>query len=304
MKNDNIKRKKEWLGALLLLLTSFIWGLAFVAQSVGMDYVGPYTFNFSRFFVGAIVLIPFVAINVSKKKTVKKSNLKITLFGGIGCGIILCVASCLQQIGVLYTDAVGKAGFLTALYIIIVPILGFFFGKKSKALIWVSVLLATFGLYLICVKDGFVFDKADIILIACAFVFSLHIIFIDFVSPKTDGVVISCIQFAVAGVISLGIAVFTEKINIRDILSAYIPILYAGAMSCGVAYTLQIIGQKFIEPTKASLLMCLESVFATLGGFVILKERMSVKEFIGCGVVFAAIILAQFCEKKPKEALM
>lgn len=304
MKNDNIKRKKEWLGALLLLLTSFIWGLAFVAQSVGMDYVGPYTFNFSRFFVGAIVLIPFVAINVSKKKTVKKSNLKITLFGGIGCGIILCAASCLQQIGVLYTDAVGKAGFLTALYIIIVPILGFFFGKKSKALIWVSVLLATFGLYLICVKDGFVFDKADIILIACAFVFSLHIIFIDFVSPKTDGVVISCIQFAVAGVISLGIAVFTEKINIRDILSAYIPILYAGAMSCGVAYTLQIIGQKFIEPTKASLLMCLESVFATLGGFVILKERMSVKEFIGCGVVFAAIILAQFCEKKPKEALM
>lgn len=304
MKNDNIKRKKEWLGALLLLLTSFIWGLAFVAQSVGMDYVGPYTFNFSRFFVGAIVLIPFVAINVSKKKTVKKSNLKITLFGGIGCGIILCAASCLQQIGVLYTDAVGKAGFLTALYIIIVPILGFFFGKKSKALIWVSVLLATFGLYLICVKDGFVFDKADIILIACAFVFSLHIIFIDFVSPKTDGVVISCIQFAVAGVISLCIAVFTEKINIRDILSAYIPILYAGAMSCGVAYTLQIIGQKFIEPTKASLLMCLESVFATLGGFVILKERMSVKEFIGCGVVFAAIILAQFCEKKPKEALM
>lgn len=304
MKNDNIKRKKEWLGALLLLLTSFIWGLAFVAQSVGMDYVGPYTFNFSRFFVGAIVLIPFVAINVSKKKTVKKSNLKITLFGGIGCGIILCAASCLQQIGVLYTDAVGKAGFLTALYIIIVPILGFFFGKKSKALIWVSVLLATFGLYLICVKDGFVFDKADIILIACAFVFSLHIIFIDFVSPKTDGVVISCIQFAVAGVISLGIAVFTEKINIRDILSAYIPILYAGAMSCGVAYTLQIIGQKFIEPTKASLLMCLESVFATLGGFVILKERMSVKEFIGCGVVFAAIILAQFCEKKPKDALM
>lgn len=304
MKNDNIKRKKEWLGALLLLLTSFIWGLAFVAQSVGMDYVGPYTFNFSRFFVGAIVLIPFVAINVSKKKTVKKSNLKITLFGGIGCGIILCAASCLQQIGVLYTDAVGKAGFLTALYIIIVPILGFFFGKKSKALIWVSVLLATFGLYLICVKDGFVFDKADIILIACAFVFSLHIIFIDFVSPKTDGVVISCIQFAVAGVISLGIAVFTEKINIRDILSAYIPILYAGAMSCGVAYTLQIIGQKFIEPTKASLLMCLESVFATLGGFVILKERMSVKEFIGCGVVFAAIILAQFCEKKSKDALM
>lgn len=301
MNSDNSKKKKEWLGALLLLLTSLIWGFAFVAQSVGMDYVGPYTFNFSRFFVGAVVLIPFVAFNISKKKTVTKSNIKITILGGIGCGVILCVASCLQQIGVLYTDAVGKAGFLTALYIIIVPILGFFFGKKSKALIWLSVALATVGLYLICVKESFHFDKADIILIGCAFVFSLHIIFIDFVSPKTDGVVISCIQFAVAGVLSLTIALFTEKINLRDILSAYIPILYAGAMSCGVAYTLQIIGQKFIEPTKASLVMCLESVFATLGGFVILKERMSIKELAGCAVVFAAIILAQFCEKKPKD---
>ncbi len=297
-------KKSEWLGIALLLLTSIIWGMAFVAQSVGMDYVGVYTFNSSRFFVGAVVLLPFVAINVFKKKTVKKQNLKITIWGGIGCGVILCVASCLQQIGVLYTDAVGKAGFLTALYIIIVPILGLFFGKKCKALIWLSVAIATVGLYLICMAESFGFDKADIALIGCAFVFSLHIIFIDYVSPKTDGVVISCIQFAVAGVLSFTIACFTEKINLSDILSAYIPILYAGAMSCGVAYTLQIIGQKFVEPAKASLIMCLESVFAILGGFLVLKERMSVREFIGCTAVFAAIIIAQFCEKKTKDTTM
>lgn len=301
MNKNKSKKASEWLGAALLLLTAFIWGIAFVAQSVGMDYVGPFTFNFSRFFVGAIVLLPFVTVNVKKKKSVNKSNLKITLLGGLGCGIILFAASGLQQIGVMYTDAVGKAGFITALYIIIVPILGFFTKKRPKALIWLSVALATIGLYLICVKEGFSFDKADIILIACAFAFSAHIVFIDFVNPKTDGVVISCIQFAVAGVVSFIIAVLTEQISWQNILAAYIPILYAGAMSCGVAYTLQIIGQKYVEPTKASLLMCLESVFATLGGWVILRERMTPKEFIGCGVVFAAIILAQFCENKKEE---
>lgn len=299
-KEKNIKAS-QWLGAALLLLTSIIWGLAFVAQSVGMDYVGPFTFNFSRFFVGAIVLLPFVTFNVAKKKTVRKDNIKITILGGVGCGIILFAASGLQQLGVMYTNAVGKAGFITALYIIIVPIIGFFFGKKSKALIWLCVILATLGLYLICVKEEFVFDKADIILTGCAFVFSLHIIFIDYVSPKTDGVVISLIQFFVAGVISLIVAVFTERISFANILNAYIPILYAGVMSCGVAYTLQIIGQKYLEPTKASLVMCLESVFATLGGFVILKEHMTVKELIGCGVVFIAIILAQFCGKKTED---
>ncbi|MBO4347713.1 MAG: DMT family transporter [Lachnospiraceae bacterium] len=297
---------KKWLGVFMLLLTAFIWGTAFVAQSVGMDYTGPFTFNFARYIVGSLVLIPFVIFNFSKRKkqnnsgSEEKSNsfsIKYTILGGIGCGVLLCVASSLQQFGILYSHSVGKAGFLTALYIIMVPILGFFFGKKSKALIWICVLLATAGLYLICVKEGFKFELGDIFLILCALVFSFHIMFIDFVSPKGDGVTISCIQFAVSGILCLICALFSEKIVISELIKGYFPILYAGVMSCGVAYTFQILGQKYVEPTKASLIMCLESVFATLGGFIILHEILTVKEAVGCVIVFIAIILAQFVHK-------
>ena len=209
--------------------------------------------------------------------------------------------NCLQQFGILYSKAVGKAGFLTALYIIMVPVLGIFFGKKTKALIWICVALATIGLYLLCVKEGLHFEIGDIFLILCALVFSFHIMFIDFVSPKGDGVTISCIQFAVSGILCLICALFTEKIVFTEILKGYIPILYAGVMSCGVAYTLQILGQKYVEPTKASLILCLESVFATLGGWVILNQVMTLKETIGCIIVFIAIILAQFVQKKENN---
>ena len=302
---------KKWLGVFMLLLTAFIWGTAFVAQSVGMDYTGPFTFNFARYIVGSLVLIPFVIFNFSKRKKQnnneskeksKSFSIKYTILGGIGCGILLCVASSLQQFGILYSHSVGKAGFLTALYIIMVPILGFFFGKKSKALIWICVLLATAGLYLICVKEGFKFELGDIFLILCALVFSFHIMFIDFVSPKGDGVTISCIQFAVSGILCLICALFSEKIVISELLKGYFPILYAGVMSCGVAYTFQILGQKYVEPTKASLIMCLESVFATLGGFIILHEILTVKEAVGCVIVFIAIILAQFVHKPENKS--
>ena len=302
---------KKWLGVLMLFMTSFIWGTAFVAQSVGMDYTGPFTFNFARYIVGSLVLIPFVIFNFSKRKKQnnneskeksKSFSIKYTILGGIGCGILLCVASSLQQFGILYSHSVGKAGFLTALYIIMVPILGFFFGKKSKALIWICVLLATAGLYLICVKEGFKFELGDIFLILCALVFSFHIMFIDFVSPKGDGVTISCIQFAVSGILCLICALFSEKIVISELLKGYFPILYAGVMSCGVAYTFQILGQKYVEPTKASLIMCLESVFATLGGFIILHEILTVKEAVGCVIVFIAIILAQFVHKPENKS--
>ena len=309
---------KKWLGLVMLFLTAFIWGTAFVAQSVGMDYVGPFTFNFSRYIVGSLVLIPFVAFNISRRKKALKSEpslnektpakkglfntyTKATVFGGIICGILLCVASSLQQFGILYSKAVGKAGFLTALYIIMVPVLGIFFGKKTKALIWICIALATLGLYLLCVKEGLHFEIGDIFLILCALVFSFHIMFIDFVSPKGDGVTISCIQFAVSGILCLICALFTEKIVFTEILKGYIPILYAGVMSCGVAYTLQILGQKYVEPTKASLILCLESVFATLGGWVILNQVMTLKETIGCIIVFIAIILAQFVQKKENN---
>ena len=310
---------KKWLGFAMLFLTAFIWGTAFVAQSVGMDYVGPFTFNFSRYIVGSFVLIPFVVFNISRRKKALKNEpslnekkpaqkglfntySKATVFGGIICGILLCVASSLQQFGILYSKAVGKAGFLTALYIIIVPLLGIIFGRKTKALIWICVALATLGLYLLCVKEGLHFEIGDIFLILCALVFSFHIMFIDFVSPRGDGVAISCIQFAVSGVLCLICALVTERIVFAEILKGYIPILYAGVMSCGIAYTLQILGQKYVEPTKASLILCLESVFATLGGWVILNQLLTLKETIGCIIVFIAIILAQFVQKKENKS--
>jgi len=306
---------KKWLGIIMLFLTAFIWGTAFVAQSVGMDYVGPFTFNFARYIIGSLVLIPFVIAGITgKKKQIEKENkddkekkkefasyLKFTVLGGIGCGILLCVASSLQQFGILYSKAVGKAGFLTALYIIMVPVIGLFFGKKTKILIWICVGLATIGLYLLCVKEGLRFEIGDIFLILCALVFSFHIIFVDYVSPKGNGVTISCIQFAVSGILCLIAALFTEKIVITDILRGYFPILYAGVMSCGVAYTFQILGQKYVEPTKASLILCLECVFATLGGWVILDQVLTAKETVGCIVVFIAIILAQFVQKPSEE---
>nr|MCR4647658.1 DMT family transporter [Lachnospiraceae bacterium] len=202
-----------------------------------------------------------------------------------------------------YSKAVGKAGFLTALYIILVPVLGLFFGKKSKALIWFCVALATAGLYLLCVKEGFRFEIGDVFLILCALVFSFHIMLVDFISPRGDGVTISCIQFAVSGLLCFICAIFTEKIVLAEILKGYFPILYAGVMSCGVAYTFQILGQKYVEPTKASLILCLESVFAVLGGWIVLHQTLSIKETIGSVVVFAAIILAQFVGKPKEEAI-
>lgn len=292
---------KKWLGLGMLFMTALIWGLAFVAQRVGMDYVEPYTFNFSRYVIGALVLVPFVVWNQKKKRTTTKKNIKITIIGGIVCGVLLCIATTLQQFGIMLVESSGKPGFLTALYIIIVPILGMFIGKKSKPLIWLCVAMAVAGLYLICVKEGFILEVGDILLIACAFVFSFHILFVDYVSPKVDGVLISCMQFIVAGIISFVCALLFENINAANILKAWIPILYAGAMSCGVAYTFQIIGQKYVEPTKASLIMCLESVFATLGGWLILKEVMTAKELIGCMIMFVAIVLAQFTAVKKKE---
>ncbi len=301
MLENGDKEMKKWLGVGMLLLTAIIWGLAFVAQRVGMDYVEPFTFNFSRYVVGAVVLLPFVIFNQAKKKTTTKKNIKLTIIGGLVCGVLLCVATSLQQFGIADTEAAGKSGFLTALYIIIVPIIGMFVGQKSKPLIWVCVALATVGLYLICIKEGFSVAIGDIFLVGCALVFSIHIMVIDYVSPKIDGVLLSCMQFAVAGVISFVCALLFEKVSVINIFKAWIPVLYCGALSCGVAYTFQIIGQKYVEPTKASLIMCLEAAFATLGGWLILHEVMTLKELIGCIVVFAAIILAQFTAVKKKE---
>ncbi len=316
---------KKWLGSGMLLLTAIIWGVAFVAQSVGMDYVEPFTFNFARYFIGAIVLLPFLKLgnfgegkrdtsgvslesnpkekHQKKKVTAEqKAILKKSIIGGIGCGLLLCVASMLQQFGIMYTNVVGKAGFITALYIILVPVLGIFLRKKTKPLVWFCVVISVVGLYLLCVTDGYRLETADFLLLACALVFAFHIIFIDYISPGTNGVLVSCVQFFVAGICCMVAMFLFETPSFNSILKAYIPILYTGVLSCGVAYTFQILGQKYVEPTRASLILCLESVVSVLAGWILLKQALSIRELIGCVIMFVAIILAQFVQKGEEPA--
>ena len=291
--------------SLLLLLTSFIWGVAFVAQSVGGEAVGCFTFNGVRSLIGALVLIPVIFfLDAQKKKELgeekfqeQKGDFKTLLSGGICCGVMLCIASNFQQFGISFTT-VGKAGFITAMYILIVPILGLFMKKKVSMKVWFGVVLATIGLYMLCMtSESFSLSKGDFLVLICAGFFSLHILIIDYFSPKADGVRMSCIQFFVCGIISMIIAFIFEQPNLGAILSGWLPILYAGVLSCGVAYTLQIVGQKNMDPTVASLILSLESVFSVLAGWVILNQKLSGRELFGCGLMFLAIIMAQLPEK-------
>lgn len=288
---------KNWKSPLLLLLTATIWGVAFVAQSVGMDYVEPFTFNGLRNLLGALVLLPVIC-GMSGERDVaeEKKDTKTLWLGGVLCGLCLCVASSLQQIGIQYTTA-GKAGFLTAMYIIMVPVFGLFLKKKCSPFVGISIVLATVGLYLLSIKEGFNIGKGDIYVILCAVVFSIHILVIDYFAPKCNGVKLSCIQFLVCGVLCSVIALVVEEPTISGILAAWLPIAYAGVMSCGVAYTLQIIGQKGMNPTVASLILSLESVISVLAGWLLLHQTLSAREIIGCAIMFAAIILAQLPTK-------
>lgn len=311
-------KKTSWKSPLLLFLTAVIWGVAFVAQSVGMEYVGPFTFNFVRCIIGGFVLIPCIFLldrlkekdahgtdgkhgpvqaggqNAAPQAAGSRRELVV---GGICCGAALFVASNLQQFGIQYTT-VGKAGFITALYIVIVPVIGIFLKKTTGIKIWFSVVLAVAGLYLLCITDGFSIGFGDALVLLCAAAFSIHILIIDYFSPKVDGVQMSCIQFFVCGVLSgIGMLLF-EKLDFGAILHAWMPILYAGVMSCGVAYTLQIVGQKDMDPTVASLILSLESVVSVLAGWLLLGQSLSVRELSGCVLMFAAIILAQIPRKQ------
>lgn len=288
--------RHKMINNLLLLLTALIWGSAFVAQSVGMDYIGPFTFNCVRSVLGGIVLMPVIWIMGRQKKNdhndKSDTDYKTLLTGGICCGIALAAASSLQQIGLVYTSA-GKAGFITALYIVIVPVMGLFLGKKTGVRTWIGVALAAVGLYFLCITDGFTISTGDLIVLLCAVVFSIHILLIDHFSPKVDGVRLSCIQFFVSGILCAVPMLTVEQPQIGEILAAWQPLLYAGVLSSGAAYTLQIIAQKNTDPTVASLLLSLESVFSVIAGWIILGERLSGREMFGCVLVFAAVVLAQ-----------
>ncbi|MCQ2511549.1 MAG: DMT family transporter [Lachnospiraceae bacterium] len=292
--------KKEMQGNLMLLITALIWGSAFVAQSAGMEYVGPFTYNMSRSYIGFLVLIPVVLFfrksgqkeHPLTKEENKELNMR-SIKGGIFCGLALGVASCVQQIGVSMTTA-GKAGFITALYIILVPILGIFLKKRIPKIIWLCVAIALVGFWLLCIKEGFTIGTGDLFCLLCAFCFSVHIMVIDhFTAQKTDSIMISCVQFLVAAIFSTVLTVLFESPSWSAIWDAKLTILYAGVLSSGVAYTLQVVAQRYTKPTVATLLMSLESVFAALFGALILHEVLTGKEFIGCILVFVAVILAQ-----------
>ncbi|NCB94044.1 MAG: DMT family transporter [Clostridia bacterium] len=307
-------QKLQLKNSLILLLTATIWGVAFVAQSVGMDYVGPFTFNMVRSIIGGLVLIPCIflldrfkakstasdsgsASSDNRHKNIFQRN-KTLLIGGTCCGLLLAFASSFQQMGIQYTT-VGRAGFITACYIIIVPILSLiFFKKKCRFTIWIAVALALVGLYFLCITDGFAIGKGDILVMVCSFLFSLHILVIDHFSPLVDGVKMSCIQFFVCGIVCAVPAFLTETPEIGGILQARMPILYAGALSCGVAYTLQIVGQKNMNPTVASLILSMESCISVLAGWVILDQKLTFREIGGCVLMFGAIVLAQLPESK------
>lgn len=287
---------KNMKGNLILLLTAMIWGTAFVFQRDGMNHIGPYTFNASRTFLAAVVLIPVVLIFKyfeKRSKNYKPVNKKVTLIGGVCCGAVLAVASTLQQIGIVSTTA-GKAGFITALYVIIVPIIGLIFGRKQPKKIWLCVILAIIGFYLLCIKDGFSLDIGDAFVLACALGFAVHITVIDrFLSKGADALVMANIQFWTAGILMLVPTFVFETPTVEGIAAARYSILFTGIMSSAIAYTLQIIGQRYTTPTLATLIMSLESVFAALAGWLILGENLSLKELFGCILVFAAVILAQ-----------
>lgn len=277
--------------SLLLLLTAVIWGCSFVAQDVSADLIGPFTFNFARFYIGALVLIPFILFGRRKRKVSHEQNVT-TIKGGICCGIALAAASVLQQAG-MSTAGAGKAGFITTLYNIFVPIILLCMGRKIDRKIWLYAVMAVFGMYLLCMTSGFSLERGDWFLLACAVCFAFHVIIIDYFSPKVDGIEMSSMQFFTAGIICTIGALLFEDIDFSMLTRAAIPVLYAGAFSCGIAYTLQVVGQKYVHPTIATLILSLESVVAAIAGWLILGDTLSPRQVAGCAIVFTAALLAQ-----------
>ena len=288
-------------GAVLLLITALIWGCAFVAQSVAMDHLGPFTFCAARFLLSGLALVVFLLVrralgynegrgmNIGKKRMRRNDG----IFGGIVCGIFLFLGAVLQQIGIQYTTT-GKAGFLTALYIILVPIYSIFLGRAPKRKVWAAAAIALFGMYLLCMEERFGLSRGDMFCVFCALAFPLQILSVEIFAQRTDPVFLSCVQFLTVAAITSVMALILEDPDAGALKAALVPLLYAGLMSGAVAYTLQVVGQeKMRNPSAASLIMSLESVFAALAGWIILRQTMTPRKIIGCAVMFAAIILAQ-----------
>ena len=296
---DNTKLRSN----ILLFLAAFFWGIAFVAQEEGAKYVGPFTFNAVRMTIGGIVLLPFIAIiNRNEKREKEHGSFKNLLIGGALCGGALCIASALQQAGLGYTTA-SKAGFITALYMVIVPIIGLFFKKRVQPLVWLAVVLSLMGMYMLCVTDGFKeINIGDLIVMCSAFFYSAQILLVDHFVKSIDPVKLSCAQFFAVGLFSAVPMLIIERPALTDIALAWVPLLYTGIFSCGIAYTFQVMGQKGAKPVVASLIMSLESVFAAIAGVVLLPatNTLSLPQLVGCVLMFGAIILSQIPVKSKK----
>ena len=280
----------------LLLLTAVIWGFAFVAQRVGMEYVGPFTFNGVRFALGSFVLLPLILRKrkhqANSRKILTRPSTRTIIFGGGILGLTLFAAASLQQVGLVYTTA-GNAGFITGLYVVIVPILGLLLGQRTDAGTWIGAFLAAAGLYLLCITDEFSISFGDMLELVGAFLWAGHVLIIGWLSPKIDSLKLAFTQFAACSVLSLITAVFTEVIVLEALFKATIPILYGGVLSVGVAYTLQVVAQRNAHPAHAAILLSLEAVFAALGGWLILNETLAPRELFGCALMFAGMLLSQ-----------
>lgn len=304
------QKKTELKGVLILIITAFIWGTAFVAQSEGMENIEAFTFSGIRMLMGAAVLVPFVIFRERKAvsnlsadgKIARKKNNVRTVKNGIFLGVVLCIATNFQQFAFNYSTS-GKIAFITALYMFFVPLLGLVLKKKVSALTWVCTVLGVIGLFFLCVNpnDFTSVNLGDVLSLACAFFFAVHILFVERISDSSDGLTLSCVQFTVAGIISCVLMLIFENPEAGSIKSAMLPLFYSGVMSCGIAYTLQIVGQKYTQATVASLIMCSESVFAVLAAAIILKEIPTPMEFFGCVTMFTAILLSQSGELIIKQ---
>ncbi|MDW7645515.1 MAG: DMT family transporter [Desulfuromonadales bacterium] len=280
----------------LLLLTAAIWGFAFVAQRLGMDHVGPFTFNGVRFALGSLSLLPLWYL--SRRRVNRASvmdpavSVKLLLWGGVAAGVALFTGASLQQVGLVYTTA-GKAGFITGLYVILVPILGLFWRQRPHAGTWGGATLAVFGLYLLCVTEEFTIAFGDLLELLGAFFWAGHVLLIGWLSPRVDAIRLSSIQFAVCSLLSLAVAVALEVISLQGLLSAALPILYGGLMSVGVAYTLQVVAQREAHPAHTAIILSLEGAFAALGGWLILGETLSARGLLGCLLMLAGMLFSE-----------
>ena len=289
------------------ILAAFIWGTAFVAQDLCADSIGTFAFNATRYFIAVLALLVVIAVSDKAKKNrptptaeEKKAANKHLWLGGLCCGVALAIASNFQQAGLVAGTDAGKAGFITALYVVLVPVFGLFFKRKVSLPVWIAVVCSVVALYLLCIKGDFSLAAGDLLILVCAVCFAVHILVIDHFTAYCDGVKLSCLQFLFAGIISAVCMFLFETVDFAAIWSCIPPLLYVGIFSCGVGYTLQILAQKDSNPTVVTILLSLESVFAVIAGAIVLHQQMTAREYIGCVVMFVAVILAQiqFPEKK------